>query len=44
MEPQPIEIPEETSFLKMVGMHAAWGAVEGALELLLVFFRRRRPD
>lgn len=43
-EPQPILVPEEASFLKKVGLHAAWGAVEGALELLLTFFRRRRPD
>jgi len=43
-EPMPIQIPEETSFIKLVGLHAAWGAVEGMLELLLVFFRRRRPD
>jgi len=41
---QPLEATEELSFWQMMGVHAVWGAAEGMLEMLLSFFRRRRPD
>lgn len=41
---QPLEASEDLSFWQMMGLHAVWGAAEGALEMLLSFFRRRRPD
>lgn len=31
------------SFAKQLGMRALWGAVEGALEMVLNFFRTKRP-
>lgn len=30
-------------FARQLGKHAVWGAVEGALEMVLNFFRSRRP-
>jgi hypothetical protein len=41
---QPLQVPDDMSFWKKMGMNAAWGAVEGMLEMLLGFFRQRRPD
>lgn len=41
---RPMQFSEDTSFWKMMGVNAAWGAVEGALEMLLGFFRQRRPE
>jgi hypothetical protein len=40
---RPILFPED-SFWRMMSLNAAWGAVEGALEMLLGFFRQRRPE
>lgn len=40
---QPLPSYEEMGFWQQMGLTAAWGAVEGALELLLGFFRTRRP-
>jgi hypothetical protein len=37
----PIQTPEE--FWKGMGMHMAWGAGEGMLEMALGFMRARRP-
>jgi hypothetical protein len=41
---KPIESYNDMGFWQQMGLTAAWGAVEGALELLLGFFRTRRPD
>lgn len=41
---KPLQPSYEESFWKMMGLNAVWGAVEGALEMLLGFFRQRRPD
>lgn len=38
---QPVEQME--GFWKNMGLHAAWGAGEGMLEMLLGFMRNRRP-
>jgi len=40
----PMHFSDDTSFWTMMGVNAAWGAVEGALEMLLGFFRQRRPE
>ena len=40
----PYQFTEEDSFWKQMSVNAAWGAVEGALEMLLGFFRQRRPE
>ena len=40
---QPLPAYEEMSFWRQMGIITTWGAVEGALELLLGFFRQRRP-
>jgi len=40
----PMELDPDMSFVQQMGLHALWGAVEGMLEMLLGFFRRRRPD
>ena len=34
----------DKSFFEQIGIHALWGAMEGALEMVLGFFRNRRPD
>jgi hypothetical protein len=31
------------SFAQQLGMHVVWGAIEGALEMMIGFFRARRP-
>lgn len=31
-------------FFEQMGLHALWGAMEGAFEMLLSFLRNRRPD
>jgi hypothetical protein len=41
---KPMQFADDESFWKMMGVNAAWGAVEGMLEMLLGFFRQRRPD
>jgi hypothetical protein len=33
----------EQSFAKQLGIRALWGAVEGSLEMILGFFRTKRP-
>jgi hypothetical protein len=33
----------ELTLPKQVGVHAVWGAIEGALGMVLSFFQRRRP-
>jgi hypothetical protein len=47
--PEPFIIPAKRDggwkgFFKEMGLHALWGAGEGALELLTNYLRRRRPD
>ena len=42
--PQIIEpVPNAEGFFKNMGLHAAWGAGEGMLEMLLGYMRHRRP-
>jgi len=45
-EPQAIEPAQfhERGFFEQMGLHAMWGAMEGAFEMLLSFLRNRRPD
>lgn len=40
---EPIDVAADAPFIKKFGLRAAWGAMEGALELSLDFFRTRRP-
>lgn len=41
---KPVVQDKEIPFFKNLGLHAVWGAVEGCLEMMLGFFRGRRPD
>jgi len=34
----------ERGFFEQMGLHALWGAMEGAFEMLLGFLRNRRPE